>query len=103
MSIEIVKIERDGGGFSIWIDEEQEFSSPEWLELLGPIGIGKSNRVHESFGPAVFIDDITTSDGVLSLHQQFDEFSGSSIYSGSSALMKRVFKIMLESGLYHAR
>jgi hypothetical protein len=103
MSIEIVKIQREGEGFSLWVDDEQDFDVSKFLKVLSPLNVGKSIRVHESFGPAEFIDNIQTSNGVFSLYQQFDEFPGSTIYSDSDALMENILSLMLESGFYHVR
>lgn len=103
MNIVIVRIEKDDGSFSLWIDDEQEFNSSGLLKLLAPIGVGEIQRVYESFGPAEFIDNINTDEGIFSLHEQFDEFAGSTIYSESTALMNKILTLMLESEQYHVR
>jgi|AZII01.1.fsa_nt_gi hypothetical protein len=42
MSIELVKIEKDSGGFSLWVSDEQELSSSTLLKVLSPLGIIES-------------------------------------------------------------
>lgn len=103
MSTGIVKIQKDGSGFSIWFNNDSCYKLSDFLELLAPINIISCTRVYESFGPAEFLDEISTKHGVFSMHQEFDEFSGSTIYSESIELMNEILKLMLASGQYYIR
>lgn len=103
MSIGIVKTQKNSSGFSIWFDNESCYKLSDLLELLAPINIISCTRVLESFGPAEFIDEISTKKGVFSMHQEFDDFSGSTIYSESTELMNEILKLMLASGQYYIR
>ena len=103
MSIEIVKLQKQKGSFSIWIDESQSFKSSEFKALLIPLNIKSEKIVHSSVGPAEYIEEITTSQGVFCLSEEFDECAGATVYSNDIELMNKILSLMLNSDLYHVR
>jgi len=103
MSIEIVKLQKQKGSFSIWIDESQSFKSSEFKALLIPLNIKGEKIVHSSVGPAEYIEEITTNKGVFCLSEEFDECAGATIYSNDTELMNKILNLMLNSKLYHVR
>jgi hypothetical protein len=103
MKIEILKIDKENGGFSIWIDENQQFNPGDFFRIVSSLEIDKRETVSQSFGPAEIIEDIYTSKGKFSLHLAFDEYPGLTIYSENQELMNEIFRLMISSGTYHER
>ena len=104
MSIEVVVLKKEDGGFSLWIDGDQDFHHDSFLELIMvELEIQKTERVHTSFGPASLIDDFHTPYGVFSMRLEFDEFPGATLSSDNIELIKKIRHIILKSGQYHLR
>jgi hypothetical protein len=103
MSIEIVKLNKQKGRFSIWIDESQSFKSSQFKNLLSPLNIKSEKIVHSSVGPAEYIEEVTTNEGAFCLSEEFDEWAGATIYSDDTELMNKILNLMLNSDLYHVR
>ncbi len=102
INIEIVKVEKDKGGFSIWIDSEQGFSLTNFLKDLLILDFDAPETVYQSFGPAEIIERYSTKVGDFFISQEFDEYAGVTIYSDNLELMNKIYKLMLFSGKYHA-
>ena len=103
MSIEIVILKKGNGNFSLWIGEDQPFRTDSFLELMAPLKIIKKERTHQSFAPAEIIDDIHTEQGTFSIHNEYDEFAGTTLSTDKLSLIKKIRHIMLSSGQYHLR
>ena len=103
MSIEVVVQKKEPDGFSLWINEEQGFNTHSFLNAIAPLEIRKTERILESFGPAEIIDEYHTVQGVFSIHYEFDEYAGTTIYSGNSKLMEVIWTHMLASKDFHQR
>ncbi|QUX97461.1 hypothetical protein C0J08_19575 [Marinomonas sp. CT5] len=101
MKIKVIKIATKDGGFYFWIDGDQGFNSSELLEILKPLDIVDCLRVHQSFGPAEYTDDIHTKAGIFRLREEFDEFAGATLHSENKALMNKILAFMLKSGRYN--
>ena len=93
MRIEIVKIENENGEFSIWIDREQNFSLAHFLKDISFLNIGAPKTIYQSFGPAEVIEKYSTKIGDFYINQEFDEYTGTTIYSESSKLMNKIYFI----------
>lgn len=102
MSIQVRKIQKNNGGFSLWIPHDQPFNTEQFLEIVAQLDIQKKERVLESFGPAEIIDDYHTKHGVFGIHYEFDEFMGTTIYS-HPILIQKIWTIMLASGLFRPK
>ncbi len=104
MNIEIDKIYHiESEGFSIWIDEEQNFNLKNFLNDISVLNIETSEILLKSFGPAQIIEKYTTKSGDFFIHIEFDEFAGTTIYSENSDLMNKIFELMISSGHYILR
>lgn len=103
MSIEVVRLYKQGDAFSIWIDGDEAFSESDFLRTIAPLVVLKNERVFTWLGPAEFIDEIQTNSGVFNLSQEFDEFAGVTVYSDDAVLMNLIFSTMLDSLEYHER
>ena len=103
MDIEIVKIEKENGGFSIWIDREQDFRRAEFLKEISILNIDEHQIIYESFCPAEIIEKYSTKIGDFFISQEFDEFAGTTIYSKNAELMNKLYKLMLSSGNYQVK
>ena len=103
MTIEVVVINKDNGGFSLWINDDQPFHVHRFKTLMEELKIERIERVRESFGPAEIVDNIHTAHGVFGLHMEFDEFAGTTIYSEDGELMEKILELMIQSGDYRRK
>jgi len=102
-NIKIVKIKKDNGEFSIWIDREQDFSLTRFLKDLSVLELDEPETIYQSFGPAEIIEKYPTKAGDFFISQEFDEYAGVTVYSKNPELMDKIYKLMLSSGNYNAR
>jgi hypothetical protein len=100
MNIKIIKINKENGGFSIWIDSDQNFSLSRLLEDLSILDLDMGETIYQSFGPAEIIEKYSTKAGAFFISREFDEFAGTMIYSDNLELMDQICKLMLSSGNY---
>lgn len=103
MSIEIVRIYKRENEFSIWIAGDQKFCENDFLNVIAPLGVIKSERVFTCLGPAEVNDEIQTNLGVFNLSKAYDAFAGGTVYSDNTDLMNSILSAMLNSGEYHER
>ncbi len=68
MNIEIVKIEKENGGFSIWINEEQDFSLDHFLKNLSFLDIDAPETIYQSLAPSEIIEKYSTKVGDFFTH-----------------------------------
>lgn len=104
MKVDILKLQNgDRASSSIWIGDNRDFEQNEFLKLIAPFGVSDQERVSISTSPAEFIDKITTKLGVFYISREFDEFSGTTIFSDNHELMDSIFEVMVTSGQFHAK
>ncbi len=103
MSIEVVRIKNQAGGFAIWIDNDESFNENDFLRIIAPLQVIKTERVFTCLAPAELIDEIMTKSGTFQISQEFDAFAGVTIYSDDAVLMSLIFRAMIDSREYHER
>ena len=103
MTIELVKIEKEPDGFSLWIDGEQDFQACDLMELMAPLGILSIEDDYLSMVPAEVYETVKTDEGVFHIHHAFDEFPGTTISSEDEEIIDRIQRLLLKTGKFHLR
>jgi len=99
----MTKIDKIDSGFFIWIGEDEGFNARAFLKHIDKFEPSEPERIFSSFGPAEILDEFHTQYGSFRLHHEFDEFAGTTIYSDSHELMKKILNEMILSGEYHLK
>jgi hypothetical protein len=103
MTIEVVKLAKKQGGFTLWIGPDQDFSCQKCIEELLPLEISGRQVVDSCIAPAEIVEEFVSKEGVFTIHSAFDEDAGWTIFSANSHLLGEILRLLLNTGQYHVR
>ena len=69
---------------------------------MKPLKITGEERIYDSFGPAEYTDEYYTPDGdfIIDVSLEPEDFSGTSIQASSTELMRKIVKVLDDSGKF---
>ena len=95
-----VRETENGNPKSIWFNSVSVQDTV--VALMKPLKITGEERIYDSFGPAEYTDEYYTPDGdfIIDVSLEPEDFSGTSIQASSTELMRKIVKVLDDSGKF---